>query len=133
MEHALHIAYKLCTGAPGWSHNAANMQPDNVGIGSLPFRPIPNHPKKDVFKEIEPSNDRNIAQLHGGGSASQKKKAKFAVNEAIQRLVNDTFGRGIATLQRVMTYALTVWRINFGTSNIKCHTIIAEHFLLQHA
>lgn len=62
----------------------------------------------EVFKEIEASNERTIAQLLMGAPPKKKKAKYVAVNEAIQRLVNDTFGRGIPTLQRVMTYVDSV-------------------------
>jgi hypothetical protein len=69
----------------------------------------------EVFQDIEAANERNIAQLTMG-AAPKRKRAKYViVNKAIQRLVNDTFGRGIPTMHRVLTYvdavAYQLWDI----------------------
>ena len=64
----------------------------------------------EVFQEIEAFSERNTTQLQMQIRAPpEKDKAKYvAVNEGIQRLVDDTFERGIATIQRVMKYVDSV-------------------------
>lgn len=62
----------------------------------------------ETLKDFEASTERLLAQL-AAGAAPKKKKAKYIrVNEALQRLADNTFGNGIPNVNQVLVYVDTV-------------------------
>ena len=58
----------------------------------------------EVLKDIDAANERNLAQLALGAPPKRKKAKYVAVEEAIKRLTDTTFGARIPSLAEVMNY-----------------------------
>ena len=58
----------------------------------------------DTLRVMESSNERTLAQLAMGVAPKKRNPKYVAVNEALQRLADNTFGVGLPNIQQVMHY-----------------------------
>ena len=58
----------------------------------------------EVLKDIDAANERNLAQLALGAPPKRKKAKYVAVEEAIKRLTDTTFGARIPSFAQFMNY-----------------------------
>jgi hypothetical protein len=55
-------------------------------------------------QDVESTQERTIAQLQLGAAPKKRKPKYVTVNEALQRLGNNTFGGRLPNVQQIMSY-----------------------------